>query len=156
MGKQDATATQDWCDGKKSFEEINILRQANASRLEAIIDTIGWPTVSKVGRDASKMAWYVAQHSDHDVAFQARCLQLMKQADEGDVEKRNVAFLEDRVRLGQGRKQLYGTQYICQDENTVEPRPMEDVPDRDALRAGMGLCPHAEEWRQMKALYTKG
>jgi hypothetical protein len=53
--------------------------KANTSRLKTIIDKIGWPTISKVGEEASYAAWLIAQHADHDVSFQKKCLKLMLQ-----------------------------------------------------------------------------
>ena len=52
------------------------------------------------------------KHADRDPEFQARCLALLVNAGErGDVRLLDVAYLTDRVRVKQGRPQLYATQY---------------------------------------------
>src|SRR4051812_14973994 len=75
----------------------------HADRLEAIIAAIGWPTIRKVGRRASRMAWLLAQHADHDRRFQRRCLALLKRQATSDIEVSQVAYLEDRLAVAENR-----------------------------------------------------
>jgi hypothetical protein len=56
---------------KKNKEAWNSeLDRKNAQRLKEIIKGIGWPTISKVGVEASWAAWLIAQHADHNPRFQ--------------------------------------------------------------------------------------
>jgi len=103
----------------------------NTEAMKRIVEEIGWPTVSKVGQEASDAAWLLVQHADHNPEFQQLCIELMKNQAEGEVRKSHVAYLEDRVRVNTKREQLYGTQFReTQDENGIiikyEPRPIED------------------------------
>lgn len=50
------------------------------ARLKAIIDRHGWPGKSLVGEDGAQSAWLLVQHADVDLAFQERCLTLMRAA----------------------------------------------------------------------------
>jgi hypothetical protein len=49
----------------------------NTLKMKKIIKQYGWPTISMVGEKASKNAWLLVQHADHDVEFQKKCLKLM-------------------------------------------------------------------------------
>lgn len=124
----------------------------NTERMKVIVNEIGWPTISKVGSDVSFAAWLLVQHADHDVDFQITCLDLMKSAPEGDVDKQNIAFLEDRVRVNQGRGQLYGTQFRQENGQHI-PQPIEDEANVDARRAEMGMGTLKERVAEMYEKY---
>lgn len=86
----------------------------------------------------------LAQHADHDRDFQRSCLALLKaQPPEGGTA-REIAYLEDRVRVGEQRPQLYGTQFHQNDQGEWEPFPIEDEEQVDQRRAERGLGPLAE------------
>ena len=125
-------------EGVIETEEDEKLDQQNTARIKEIIDQMGWPTISKVGKEISEGAWLLVQHADHDVEFQKRCLQLMKEAPEGDVSKIDIAYLEDRVRVNEGKPQLYGTQFYGEGED-YRPRPIENPEKVDERRQELGL-----------------
>jgi hypothetical protein len=78
------------------------------SRLRAIVNARGWPGRRLVGDDAAHAAWLILQHSDS--AYQRRMLPVIHaRVLRGDVRAADGALLEDRVRMGQGRKQRYGS-----------------------------------------------
>lgn len=117
------------------------LDRVHTERLREMIDRIGWPTRAKVGFKAAQAAWLLAQHADHDRDLQRRCLELMRAAPAGDVLSSNLAYLEDRVRIGEGRSQMYGTQLRRRSDGEYEPLPLEDPQHVDELRASVGLGP---------------
>jgi hypothetical protein len=49
--------------GAGYHQEMEKLHLKNAATLDAIINKIGYPTIPKVGKDASAAAWLVIQHS---------------------------------------------------------------------------------------------
>ncbi len=110
----------------------------NTERMRQIISEIGWPSVSKVGKSGANDAWLLVQHSDHDPAFQRQCLELMKALPENEVEKRDVAYLEDRVLLKETGFQTYGTQFD-QTEGKHVPKPISEPENVDERRNKMGL-----------------
>lgn len=124
----------------------------NTSRMKEIIAQVGWPTISKVGVDASGDAWLLVQHADHDTAFQEQCLALMKNESIREVNPRNVAMLEDRVRINTGRPQIYGTQFRPVEGKHV-PLPIEDEANVDERRSHMGLGTLAEGIQTMYEKY---
>ena len=86
------------------------------ARLRAIVNARGWPGRRLVGDDAAHAAWLILQHSDS--AYQRRMLPVIQaRVLRGDVRAADEALLEDRVRMGQGRKQRYGSAL----RNTMTP-----------------------------------
>jgi hypothetical protein len=116
----------------------------NANKLKRIIARIGWPTLSKVGKEASEGAWLIAQHADMDVKFQKECLELMKNESAEDVSEIDIAYLHDRICVNEGRPQFYGTQFYDNEHGAYGPRPIENPESVDERRESIGLEPLAE------------
>ena len=117
---------------------------ANLVKVRAILDEKGWVGPKKVGGQANGTLFLVIQHSD--LATQQKYLPMMREAaSRGDAPKSSLALLEDRVALGEGRKQRYGSQ-IGVDDSTGRNYvlPLEDPDGVDARRAEMGLGPLAD------------
>lgn len=110
----------------------------HTARMKEIVTQIGWPTVSKVGQDSSHHAWLLVQHADHDVEFQTQCLTLMKQEKPNEVNSRDIAMLEDRIRVNNNQPQIYGTQFRDVD-GKHRPLPIEDEVNINERRKQMGL-----------------
>lgn len=121
-------------------------------RLTEIIDEFGWPTRSLVGTDGATAAWVIAQHSDQDVEFQERALDLMREAVADDeADSTELAYLEDRVATNRGEPQIYGTQIGCVDGEAV-PGPIADEANVDERRADAGLQPLDEYLAELAEL----
>jgi hypothetical protein len=137
-------------------DEDDKLDRRNTERLKEIVSTIGWPTISKVGKQAAEDAWILVQHADHDVEFQKECLGLMKQAGKGEVELEFLAKLEDRVRVNSGELQIYGTQFQDPEKNDGEyvTQPIEDLGTVEERRKLMGLPTIAEATEEMYKKYN--
>lgn len=129
-----------------------LVDQGNTAIMKEIVSDIGWPTISKVGEDGSQAAWLLVQHADHDISFQQQCLALMKAVMEGDINKGDIAYLEDRILVNSGKLQLYGTQFDGAKKHLV-PRPIQDPASVDKRRATMGLGTLEEGIDKMYAKY---
>lgn len=140
-------------DGAIESEEDLNLDRINTERMKAIVNRVGWITISGFGQDASKRAWLLVQHTDHDVAFQEQCLNLMKALPQGEVSQINIAYLEDRVRVNQGRSQLYGTQFFGDQTGFYGPRPIENPELVDERRKEIGLSTMAEYREELRKKY---
>ena len=117
---------------------------ANTEWLKAEVEKNGWPTIASAGASGSMMAWLLVQHADADPAFQYRALRLMTPlADKGEVNRRNYAYLYDRVMLKITGKQRYATQMVCKGGKRI-PQPLDDESSMPALRAKAGLEPLAD------------
>lgn len=115
----------------------------NRQRLKEIVDEIGWPTISKVGKKGAEAAWLLAQHADQGLEFQKKCLELMKE-NKNDVSKRDVAYLEDRVLVNEGKPQKYGTQFYLDENKKLKPRPIQNKDKLNEKREEMGMKPFEE------------
>jgi hypothetical protein len=107
---------------------------ADSAALRAIIDRHGWPGRSLVGADGASAAWLIAQHVG---GLQHEVLRLMQAQPPGEVSPTDLAMLEDRVLVSDGRPQRYATQLTWANEFN----PIEDIAHLDARRAEAGLPP---------------
>jgi hypothetical protein len=126
---------------------------ANTEWLNDLVDARGWPGTSLVGKDGANAAWLLAQHADHRPDLQRKFLGLLRAAvTDGEAEARNLAYLEDRVRVADGRPQLYGTQFQGMGED-LAPHPIEDPDGLDERRQAVGLPPLAEYEARLRVTY---
>ena len=80
---------------------------------------------------------------------------MMKAAvDKGELEGGLYATSVDRVRIQDGQKQLYGSQFDTKGDK-CEPLPIEDPEHVDERRKAVGLGPLDEYTKQLCALYKK-
>ena len=115
----------------------------NTEWLKSIVTKQGWFTYSNVGIDGGDAAWLMIQHADADPSFQRQCLDLMTGLPRDEVSQESVAYLTDRVLIKEGKKQIYGTQFVVRDGEWV-PAELDDVENVDTRRAELGLPPLAE------------
>jgi hypothetical protein len=111
----------------------------NLIKVTEILDKYGWIGSDKVGGTANQTLFLVIQHSD--LKTQQKYLPMMREA----VKKKNasgsaLALLEDRVALGEGKRQVYGSQ-IGRDNSTNKSYvlPLDDPDNVDKRRAEVGL-----------------
>jgi hypothetical protein len=137
------------------LDELAALERENGAWLAHLVDTRGWPGRSLVGADGAMAAWLLAQHVD--VPLQRRLLPVLRAAAEaGEATAAQVAHLEDRVRVGRGEPQRFGTQFRQAADGTLEPARIEDPAGLDDRRAAVGLEPFAAYLRTVQARYGAG
>lgn len=111
----------------------------NSAKIKAIYEQIGFPTISKVGASASHHFFTILQHSP-DIEFKKAVLRDMYEFSAEEVNKRDVGYLDDRIRLAEGRKQRYGTQLTFNEEKqTYEVMDLEDPEFVNTRRAELGM-----------------
>lgn len=135
-------ASDEFVTAVKNQDEID---SRNMTRLGEIIKQNGWPGKSLVGEEASKAAFLILQHSD--LAHQEKYLPLLKEAaKKGEARPADVAMLEDRVLIRNGKKQIYGTQIHSGPDTggKLVLDPIEDEEHVDERRASVGLMPLKE------------
>jgi uncharacterized protein DUF6624 len=121
------------------------VHERNALRLHEIMAQIGWPTERIVGKQAAEAAWLIAQHAIAHPQFQRSCLELLATAArEHLVPAWQPAMLGDRIRVFEGRPQLYGTQLEPDEHGNMRPHPIEDPERVDERRRAVGLEPLAD------------
>jgi len=122
-------------------EKLRAVDKKNTARMNAIIEKHGWPGKNMVGMDGAQSAFLMVQHADLDRDFQKHCLGLLKDATaKGEMPPTNLAYLTDRVLVGEGKKQSYGTQLVMVD-GKMKPQPIEDEANVDKRRKDVGLPP---------------
>ena len=153
---------------RRMMREVTSVDSANLAYIRQLVDSIGWPGGDRFGADAAHAAFMLVQHADRDPDFQARMLpQLTAAVERGEASPIDLAYLVDRVRVKQGRPQVYGTQYdVAKDAAgnvTAGPDgklryliPVVVKPDElDARRAAAGLKPWSEYEREMAQLHGR-
>jgi hypothetical protein len=122
--------------------QAQMLRQDREleSELDELVERCGWPTTTEFGDKAPQYAAMIVQHAV-DLDYQLKYLSLVKAAAEsGELAKRHWATLEDRVRMRQGRPQLYGTQLTMVNDE-LAMWAIEDEEHLDERRAEVGMVP---------------
>lgn len=111
----------------------------NLIKVTEILDKYGWVGPDKVGGQANQTLFLVIQHAD--LKTQQKYLPMMREAVKlGNANGSSLALLEDRVALGEGKKQIYGSQIGYDDvENKSYVLPLEDPDNVDKRRAEVGL-----------------
>ncbi len=125
----------------KLWQTIGTADSINLITVTAILDKYGWLGPETVGNQGSMALFLVIQHSSQQV--QEKYLPVMRKAvKEGKALAANLALLEDRVALEEGKKQIYGSQ-VQTDPKTGKSsfRPIEDEPNVDKRREEVGLGP---------------
>lgn len=121
------------------------IHENNALRLQAIIAQVGWPMERLVGKRAAEAAWLIAQHAISQPEFQRSCLKrLAAAAREHTVPLWQPAMLEDRIRVFEGRPQLYGSQLKPDAHGNMQPHAIEDPEKVEERRRAVGLEPLAD------------
>lgn len=126
--------------GKGYNEEMARLHNRNAEKLNKIIDAIGYPTIDKVGKEASEAAWLIIQHSIGQPEFMKKCVKLLAKAvTEKKANPINLAYLTDRIAVFEGKLQLYGTQFDWDENGELNPQPYDNIKKLNQRRKSIGL-----------------
>lgn len=124
-------------------DKINYHDSINLIKIIDILDKYGWLSINEVGKIGSQTLWLVIQHADLET--QVKYFPIMEKAvANGKALAKDLAFLQDRILMRQGKNQLYGTQYIIDYKtNTSKLWEIEDPENLNARRQSVGLYPMA-------------
>lgn len=115
----------------------------NLIKVKRILDTRGWLGPGVVGDYGNNTLFLVIQHADS--LTQVTYLPMMREAvKNGRARPSDLALLEDRVLVRQGKPQIYGSQVRANADGKPEFFPIEDEAHVDQRRASMGLPTLAE------------
>ncbi|WP_316795472.1 DUF6624 domain-containing protein [Pedobacter agri] len=112
---------------------------ANFKVFEEIITKYGWLGPHEIGYKNNQYLFLILQHAD--LESQRKYLPLFRKSHKlGRVLPKDLAYLEDRVNMRDGKMQQYGSQTLI-DKNTKKYIlfPVEDVEHVDERRAAVGL-----------------
>jgi hypothetical protein len=115
------------------------------SNLEVIISLIekcGMPTSENISKEQILTIWLVIQHSK--LKHMKKYLPILKEAaSKGDLNQRNIAMMEDRILLHEGKAQIYGTQVCFSDslKKYLLCQPVHNAAEINTRRAKIGFGP---------------
>ena len=137
--------------GKGYNNEMENLHIKNAMTLDEIIKSIGYPTVDKVGVEASEAAWLVIQHAISMPSFMKNCLKLLEEAvGKGEANPIQLAYLSDRIAVYEERPQLYGTSFDWDINGELNPKPYDNLIMVNKRRKSLGLNTVEEQTKVMR------
>lgn len=140
---------------KSILARMQAIDTSNTKRMAVIVRQYGWPGPELVGRDGTEAAFLLVQHAD--LTFQKEMLPLVEKAyKSGKLSGQSYALLLDRVLVGEGKPQVYGTQAKSIEEwKGREPvlEPIQDEANVDKRRAEVGMSSLAEYRELLKRIY---
>ncbi|QDU66873.1 DUF6624 domain-containing protein [Engelhardtia mirabilis] len=158
LGARDRLVQESWTSMlgdvpplQRSFVRQRLARRVhetqlrNAALIEPLLDRHGWFTISDFGPQADRDAWRVIQHADGRPELQERVLLVLDGLVEvGECDPAHYAYLADRVAIGRGEPQTFGTQGECVGTGVWRPFAIIEPENVDARRAQLRLAPLAE------------
>jgi hypothetical protein len=115
----------------------------NLKKVVKILDQYGWPGADVVGSQGNRTVFLVIQHAD--LKTQEKYLPMMREAVKNKrANAGNLALLEDRVALGEGKRQIYGSQIGMTADGAYYIQPLDDPDNVDKRRAAVGVGPLAD------------
>jgi len=137
----------------KCLAEISkTVDEPNTKRLEQIFDQIGFPNTAKVGKDGLQAFMTLLQHATTDRLRFRALTPITKAFKNKEMPPMAYANFVDRLRLHQGKKQLYGSGFEFKDGKMVLS-PTEDLKNLEKRRAKIGLPPMSEAIKMMEEIY---
>lgn len=119
---------------------VKSIDSANTKRIKEIIHKHGWLGYKELGIAGDKKLWLLVQHADHDVTFQKYVLQLIHSAVlANNTDRKHYAYLYDRVCINMKEPQVFGTQFMVNEDGTLVPFPLKDSVNIDYYRAAFGM-----------------
>src|SRR5690606_4742958 len=145
---------------EKAWEDFTIIKdsifKSNHKEVKSIYEKYGFLGFDKVGEQGAHDFWLLVQHFDFDVEFQEEILKKMKK----EVRRKNAnpndyAYLQDRVNVNNGEKQIFGTQVEYKNDMRIYPKiGLIDSVNVDKRRAEYRLEPLIDELNShMKMMY---
>lgn len=140
-------ATKHGWDSKEVKDIWKIIRvkdSLNLIKVEVILDKYGWVGQDIVGGEGNSTLFLIIQHSD--LKTQEKYLPMMREAvRNNNARAADLALLEDRIEIRNGRKQVYGSQIgRFKDTQINFVSALIDPDNVDKRRASVGLSTLAE------------
>ena len=127
--------------------EMQAIDHINEMEICDILDTRGFVGRDQVG-DACNVFWMVIQHAPLELEkkYFPMFVEAMKR---GDIPKSNIALMDDRIAMFEGRPQRYGTQYVEKEQGKWALYELLDAERVEQWRQEMGLSPLADDLKRM-------
>jgi len=106
----------------------------------SVIENCGMPTLNEVNEHQMMGLWLVFQHTHHNVRKKYFPL-FVKSAEKGDLKLSQIALMEDRILMMEGKPQKYGSQVQAGCTTDWELYNLENPETVDKRRLKMGMIP---------------
>lgn len=123
---------------KISLEELQKGNSQNVTFIIEVIEKYGFPFKNTASLKAYTAAFLAVQHSGN-IELIEKVIDLFSKASEKQIEKKDLAYLIDRLKILKNLPQLYGTQYKLMPDSSVEFFEIEDKKTVDERRKQMGM-----------------
>jgi hypothetical protein len=124
-------------------KKIETQDSVNQQVVFGILDKYGWLQQKEISEKANKAFFYVIQHSS--LAAQSKYAALIDTAyKQKEITSTEYAYFVDRLRIKQGKVQIYGTQSATDNLGNKYMYPIGDLHLADSLRKFIGAPPVAE------------
>ena len=138
---------KDWNKKHSENDSVNMIKVAD------ILRRYGWLEEEIIGWPGSSAIWAVIQHST--LENQEKYLPLMREAvKNGKARQAHLAMLEDRILVGKGKEQIYGTQAGTDSFGIYKLYPIKDERNVNKRRFSVGLGPLQWYAKQIGLRYT--
>jgi hypothetical protein len=144
MAARDQAARKKWDPADSEPIDVESIDHDNVLLLKHILTQDGFPTARLVGYNGVASVWLVLQHSDSDLGLQRYWLPtITSRARAGELSYQELALFTDRVLLGSGKKQRYGSQTTVENGRFVV-LPLERPSKLDQRRKSMHMIPESD------------
>ncbi len=125
---------------RKLYDTINKIDSINEKLVTGLLDERGWMGKDILGYKGNSALFLTIQHADIDV--QEKYIPMLREAvNNGNARGDQLALMEDRVALRQGKRQIYGSQIGSDEDGNYFVSPMIDPENVNERRAEVGLGP---------------
>lgn len=107
--------------------------QVHNAKIKNLIRDNGYPSKVLLGKQGMHYFWLLIQHQDVDRKLQRQCLEHC------EFSPSDKALLTDRILIGEGKKQIYGTQYHVNKKGVYICYPIANPKQVRQLRKAAGL-----------------
>ncbi|MBX2877768.1 MAG: hypothetical protein KTR30_36950 [Saprospiraceae bacterium] len=141
--------------GEGQFRLIDSLYEENKQLVLGILQKCGIPTKKEVGEQGMMGLFYTLQHM-YQPRLRIMYYPVIKECvEKGDLKKRCLAMMEDRMMRDFGKKQLYGTQLVKKDTTDVWTLyKLRDPAQLNQRREAMGMKPIKSYLESLDVEYT--
>lgn len=132
-------------NSKKDLQKVKDIDKINREEFKKIFKEVGYIS-SEYGKEVQLAAFLIVQHMPkEDISFMKEYLYLMKD-DLRNINSLNYAQLVDRIRIYEGKNQLYGTQFTSIEDkrDTYRLYKIFNPKEVDSRRKEIGLEPLRE------------
>lgn len=140
-------------DRPETVERMAKVDRENTRRMIELIRDIGWLSKARFDAETQLGAFLIVQHSGNMRLMRTVLPLVEKEAKRDPTLGQTYALLYDRVQLGLGRKQRYGTQTQTNADGSVSIGRLENPLRIDGWRREMGLGPLGDYVRSLGELY---